>query len=184
MYRSQRNGSLVYRGLHQGVTARYWRGFFALPALLLFTLAPLSAVQAEQLYVQSQQAALLAEPRADAPVISRLSQGAALEVLESAPAWYKVRQAEQEGWVFRYFLAAHPPLNKVAPALTKSVDKEHARRRASAVVTAGATRGLTPQDRQRAHEMGIANYSSLARMKENAVDAEQVQRFVQAGIPQ
>lgn len=154
-------------------------------ALACILLLPGVLAAAEQpLYVQSQQAAMLAEARADAAVIAQLARGDAVQLLDSNPSWHKVRKGEQEGWVFRYFLAAHPPLQQAAPALADDVDRDHARRRASAVVTAGATRGLTQQERERAHQQGVADYNALTRMEDTVVDSAQVQLFIQAGIPQ
>lgn len=143
-----------------------------------------AAVSAQQLYVQSQQAKLLSQPRADAPVVALMKRGDNVQVLESNATWNKVRQGAREGWVFRYFLAEHPPLNQVAPALADEVDKEHTRRRASAVVTAGATRGLSPEERERAHMQGFADYNALTEMDKFAPDATHLQHFLQAGIPQ
>jgi hypothetical protein len=64
------------------------------------------------------------------------------------------------------------------------VNREHTRRRASAVVTAGATRGLTPQERERAHQQGLADYGALSRLEQMVIDTAQVEDFIRAGIPQ
>lgn len=142
------------------------------------------AVAESLLYVQSLQARLLAEPRADAAVVTTLERGAAVRVLESNASWHKVHSPGGEGWLFRYLLTDHPPLAPATLALNEDVDREHARRRASAVITAGATRGLTPQERERAHQQGLADYAALAKVDGLAIDAAQVQDFVQTGIPQ
>jgi hypothetical protein len=147
-------------------------------------LLPVSTVTAEQLYVQSKQAKLMAEPRADATVVITLERGTALQVLDSNASWRHVRSAGSEGWVFRYFLTPHPPLAPQAITLTDDVNREHTRRRASAVVTAGATRGLTPQERERAHQQGLADYGALSRLEQMVIDTAQVEDFIRAGIPQ
>lgn len=166
---------------------RGWKRLaFALTALgcTLLPVHPAAAAEPQRLYVQSQQAKLLAEPRADATAVTQMKQGDSVVVLESNGSWNKVRNGEHEGWVFRYFLADHPPLNQAAPALAGEVDREHTRRRASAVVTAGATRGLTPEERERAHIQGVADYSALAEVDQLVPDAARLQHFLQAGIPQ
>lgn len=156
----------------------------ALASLFIMLLLPHTALALEYLYVQSLQANLMSEPRLNAPAVTSLVRGTRVELLESKAGWHKVQHEEQPGWMFGFFLAAHPPLDRVAPTITEAIDSGQARRRASAVVSAGATRGLTPRERARAHTEGLADYHALQTMETFSVTDAQVLRFVVAGIPE
>lgn len=153
---------------------------FAFVGLLVAT----NTWAAELVYVQSKQAELLAEPRIGAPVVASLQRGTEVKLLDRQNNWYRVERDEAQGWVFRFMLAEHPPPEKSGPALRDDIDHEHVRRRASAVVTAGATRGLTPEERSRAHEEGLADYSALTHLDDMVVSEKEVEAFIAEGIPQ
>lgn len=151
---------------------------------LLVLLLGSSLLMAQPLYVQSLQASMLSEPKTTAAELKQLERGDSVELIESKSGWYHIRHNGEEGWMFRYFLAEHPPLQAVEPAHAESLDTDHVRRRASAVVTAGATRGLSPEERNRAHEMGIADYHALNKMDALVIDEARLNHFVKAGIPE
>ncbi len=111
-------------------------------SLLAMATSPLYA--AETLYIQSRQAALFSAPHFDSNKLLVLPQGAAVMPLEDQPQWVKVQVNEKIGWLSKYLLANHPPLEQPASPLEKSsIDLSgSARIGASTVTTAGAARGL------------------------------------------
>ncbi|MFU8838595.1 MAG: SH3 domain-containing protein [Thiohalomonadaceae bacterium] len=151
-------------------------------AFFLFLLSPMAWAQI--LYVQSLEAKLLSEPKVNATELAKLERGTRVELIADNASWYQVRHENSEGWIFRYFVAEHPPLESAGPALSDELDREHVRRRASAVATAGATRGLGPEERNRAHEMGIADYHALNKMDALIIDGARLNHFVKTGIPE
>jgi|GEM_PF-1569707 len=162
---------------------QHYRGGLAILGLLALLVGG-GAQASEMAYIQSKQAELLAEPRVGAPVVVSLQRGTEVVLLDTEGNWSRVERDDAQGWVFRFMLADHPPLEKSGPALVDEIDREHVRRRASAVVTAGATRGLTPEERSRAHEAGLADYDALTRLDELVVSEREVESFITAGIPQ
>lgn len=105
------------------------------------------AVVAEPLYVQSDQAAVFAEPGFDNDTVGRLNRGAEVETLESRGDWHHVRVESLTGWMPALLLRAEPPA-RASGNLDAAADLDSgARRRASAVTTAGAVRGVDEDER-------------------------------------
>ncbi len=145
---------------------------------LLLMLLPWAGA-AENLYVQSRQAELHESPGLDAPVTAKVPRGTILKMLEARDRWYRVIQAGSEGWVFRYLVAKHPPLKKetVLGGNSPSI-REKARRRASGVAAAGAARGLTATERQRARTRNEADYAALERLDSLKLPEGAVAKFM------
>lgn len=147
---------------------------FSLIAALLVGMS--AAAHAETLYVQSQKAKLLKDPSFKAKVVAHVKKGAPLELIHDKGRWYKVSINGNIGWISKFVLAAHPPVKKVT-VLGEGVKIEHnARRRASAVTTAGAARGLSADERRRASDFG-ADFLALERVENFTVSDEEVYRF-------
>ncbi len=133
---------------------------------------------AETLYVQSASAKLLAQPRFGAPVLGQLARGAAVEKQADEGRWLQVSSGDELGWLTSFVLAPTPPTERASLLGDKSPTiSNNARRRASAVTTAGAARGLTAEDRQRfgTHERG--NRLGLERMEALQLSDNEVQAF-------
>lgn len=107
---------------------------------------PLTALS-QPLYVQSDQAAVFAEPGFDNDTVGRLNRGAEVETLESRGDWHRVRGESLSGWMPALLLRAEPP-TRASSELDAAADLDSgARRRASAVTTAGAVRGVDEDER-------------------------------------
>lgn len=151
-------------------------------SLVFALLAGLSSTAlAETLYVQSLKAKLLAEPAFKARVVASVNKGAALNVLQYKGRWCQVSSGEHSGWVSRFVLADHPPLNKITVLGGEREIEQNARRRASAVTTAGAARGLSAEQRRRGQVQG-ANYPALEKVEAIAISDEEAFRFLQEGL--
>ncbi|MBB5020937.1 SH3 domain-containing protein [Desulfurispira natronophila] len=151
-----------------------WR---IIPALIIVLVLQAPA-WASTLYVQSREAPLLSEPSFGAEQITTLNQGDELTLLESQGSWRQVEFGDHTGWVSRLVVSDTPALGRVGVITGDEEQMEGSvRRRTSAVVTAGAARGLTPEDRARASEAGLSNYSALYDMENIVIDEEEVMSF-------
>lgn len=107
---------------------------------------PLSAF-AQPSYVQSDQAAVFEGPGFDNDTVGRLNRGVEVETLESRADWRRVRTESVTGWMPALLLREEPP-TRASSNLDDAADLESgARRRASAVTTAGAVRGVDEDER-------------------------------------
>ncbi len=129
-------------------------------------------------YVVSKKADLLLEPKFGTAVVITVAQGEKVAILEQQGSWLRVRHADARGWVSRLLVGPNPPMDKVS-ALDKIDDAAtlNVRRRASDVTAAGATRGLTAEDRRRASQEDAADFDALARMEQWRVDDEEIAAF-------
>ncbi len=149
----------------------------ATPLLPLLLALPLG-VGAEALYVQSAKAKLLAQPRFGAAVVGELERGSAIELRAEEGRWVQVGSGETLGWLTRFVIGPTPPIDR-----TSLLDEEsptiapNARRRASAVTTAGAARGLAAEDRQRFGGDERGNRLGLDRMEALSLSEAEVRAF-------
>lgn len=145
---------------------------------LMAVLAMGMAAMASTMYVQSREAPLMQEPSFGAAVLGTFTQGSEVRVLETQGTWHRVQAEKQQGWMSRLALTSNPPLGRVGViGAGEERLEDSVRRRTSAVVTAGAARGLTPEDRARASEMGLSNYHALAQMERLHLEEEEIIRF-------
>jgi hypothetical protein len=144
---------------------------------LLLALA--TPATADSIFVQARQAELRSEPGFDQPVVAELVRGTELTRVGERGRWLRVRTDAAEGWVFRFLVANHAPVEKqtVLGDSGESVG-EGARRRASQVTTAGAARGLTAAERKRLSHAGGADYQALERLEAMAISDAEVRRFL------
>jgi hypothetical protein len=150
--------------------------------ILLIVLMALSAAAwaDDSLYVQSQNSALLAEPRMDAEQLVRAGRGAELEQLERDGSWYKVRFQGTEGWVSYLTVADQPPMERQSVLGGDAPEIDNPRRRPSQVASAAAARGLTPKQRERLNERQGADYQALRRIEGIELRESELARFKQA----
>lgn len=133
-------------------------------------------------YVQSLQAKIMQQPDFSASVIGTAKRGDTLSVTARKGAWYQIQFAEKIGYIAALLVADHPPRNGKRAINADANIGNNARRRASAVATAGATRGLTSDDRKRASQNGVADYSALNFMDKAAVSEIQAEDFLKKGL--
>ncbi|WP_025321781.1 SH3 domain-containing protein [Deferrisoma camini] len=130
-------------------------------------------------YVQSRKVNLWAAPRFGSEVVGRLERGAAVEVLEEGGRWVRVRASEVKGWVPRMVLGPQPPSGRpVEPVEGGGKWVPGARRRASAVVGAGATRGVRGAGaRERLDSAGAPDYRAVEEWERQMAAPEEVEAF-------
>lgn len=138
---------------------------------------------AQTVYVQSLRAKILASPDFKAAVVARVKRGTPLPLQEQTDGWVKVRYADHTGWVPRLLVSDSAPLDEV----TLFKGGEHAisgsvRRRASAVTTGGATRGLAEDERQRPSDRTIQNYAAVKKMESLDIDDGTALSFLKDGV--
>jgi len=148
---------------------------------LLLALVATAAAAEEFRYVLSKKADVLAEPKFGAPVITTAAQGSPLVFIEQRGSWVQVRAGEVRGWVSRLLVGPTPPLARVTALEEIDVAAtSNARRRASEVTAAGATRGLTAENRRRANQEDAADFSALSRIEQWQVNEQEVSTFAEA----
>ncbi len=138
---------------------------------------------AETLYVQSNKAKLLETPQFNAPAVGELQKGNEVNVLQQQKRWVEVEYQGNSGWLSRFLLSDHPPLKKVTVLGDGETLKleENARRRASAVTTAGAARGLSADDRKRSNSGDKSDYFALEKVENYKVEDKAVTEFIEQG---
>lgn len=151
--------------------------------LLFFLLA--GAVQAEELvYVRGLKADIYAEPSFAAPQVATFAKGAEMVKLEERPRWYRVRYREVTGWVAKLLISTQPPAARIGAIRADTEIGAGARRRASAVATAGAARGLAADDRRRLSADNTTDYNALSYMEGIDPSEEEVVEFLRKGLKQ
>lgn len=113
--------------------SRMSAGLRGLAAATLFVAA---GAFAQQVTI-SRDSTLHAEPKADAPAVAQLKQGASAEVVGRQGAWVNVKTASGSGWMFA-FNVTYPATAGAAPAASGS-------RRPPTSATIGI-RGLEKED--------------------------------------
>ena len=150
-----------------------------IPLLLLSSIPPLAA---ESGYVQSAKGKIMAEPNFRAEVLTTLGKGAEVEIIETQKRWLRVQHEATTGWLSSFLVKKQPPIEKVS-VLTgdDSEMKGQVRRRASAAQAAGATRGLTADDRRRTEAQSRVNYQSLGKIERIKISPEEIANFAAGG---
>lgn len=147
--------------------------------------ASCAAFAEETVYVQSFATKLFAAPEFGATVVADAKRGDALIVIETRERWSRVKLGTRSGWVPTLAVSRHVPMRNDT-LLQEAGDTlpANARRRASGATTAGAARGLTYEDRQRADKAGVADYAAMERMERLSVTEEEAVAFVASGLKQ
>lgn len=115
--------------------------------LLVIAVSWPAGILAQPLYVQSDQAAVFDGPGFDSETLGRLPRGAEVQALESREDWHRVEAESVSGWMPALLLREEPPTRSDS-SLEAAADLDAgARRRASAVTTAGAIRGVDEDER-------------------------------------
>lgn len=151
---------------------------------LLLLLLPTAVLADGTLFVQSAKAKVMASPAFSGDVVATLGKGTQVSVLETDGRWVKVQAAGNSGWISRFLLSDEAPLDRIT-VLEGEANQEiesNARRRASTVTTAGATRSLTAGDRARASKAGITDYQALHQMETLQLEETAVMNFLSNGL--
>ncbi|MDQ2070054.1 hypothetical protein [Natronospira bacteriovora] len=146
-----------------------WGSFWCGPAM--------AADEAERVvFVQSQNAALMAQPAFGGEPLERLARGMEVEVLEAGDSWHRIRVGELEGWMPALILRDTPP-NRRESHLDRAAEMDaSARRRASAVTTAGAIRGV--EEDERLLDDPNLDVEALRRLEALAVSGDEALEFL------
>lgn len=152
--------------------------------LLSLLLMLTGLAQAEEfVYIRSLKADLYAEPVFSAEKLGSLPRGTKVIKLQEQGSWYFLQDSGVTGWVSRLLVSTALPLNRARAIKVDSEIGNNARRRASAVATAGAARGLTADDRRRKSQDNSTDYSALEAMEEKLVFSEaEVIDFLDQGL--
>ncbi len=126
--------------------------------------------------MQSTKAKLLATPAFNGTTVTLLEKGAELQFIEEQKRWVKVAFDDHEGWVSVLFVKSTPPLDKLKVISSEAVTLEgDARKRASAVATAGASRGLT--DGEDGTDQLQSDYDELELMESVTLSPSDLDEF-------
>ena len=156
-------------------------------AFALFLIAAVFAsasALAATVYVKSAKAKIMKSPRFDAPLVSEVERGQALSLVEKGDRWIKVKHADKEGWVSELLVSEEPPKGRQSVLETGEDDLAgKARRRASAIATAGASRGLRAEGMK---DMGEGDqkgdWAALAKVDSFLVDPDIARKFIADGM--
>ena len=144
----------------------------------LFFAAMAAGVQAEQAFVHSAKAALFAEKSFASTTLLVLNKGEAVTVLARDTRWLEVEAQGQRGWVSILLVKSAPPSDTVSVIGSDQVELDgNARMRASAVATAGATRGLLEGQESNALEF---DFVELQKIETFAIPAQDIIDFGRA----
>ncbi len=161
------------------------RRIFLTLLILAIASLPLAAFAAEEktAYVKSLVAKIYVEPSFGADLVGTAKRGQPLTVIGSNARWEMVIIDKKEGWVSGLLLSDNPPLGSASVFDKKGYDLSRgARRRASAVATSGASRGLISEERQRLGELGTqSDWVALRKVEESKTDISQAMNFL-AGL--
>lgn len=137
-----------------------------------------SSVAAEEImYIQSTNAKMLREKSFSSALVAEISKGEEVTITSTSGRWVLAAYQKKSGWISALLLSKNPPLNKVSVISDDAELGNNARRRASAIATAGATRGLTSDDRQRANEDGTSNRRAVMHIEQTTISEAELAQF-------
>jgi len=121
------------------------------------------------LYVQSVSTKMMSERSFKSKPITDLKRGDKLESSKSEGGWYKVKSGSFEGWVHRLSVSRNRPMAKIS-LVTQASPKigNKARKRASAITSAAAARGLSDSDRKRTSDRDKPEFGKLKNLEDSA----------------
>jgi hypothetical protein len=134
--------------------------------LIALLVLPLTVFAADSVYIQSVKAKIMNEPNFKSGEVGVANKGDKLTVTEKGDGWIKVSSASLSGWVNKLCVSDSPPMDKIALVTAESANlEEKSRKRASAMTSAAAARGLSDEDRKRLTEAGKADYRALIELE-------------------
>lgn len=145
-------------------------------ACLLLT----SATQAaDTFFVQGLTLSLRDEPSPTAKEIAQLKRGQTLQLQEAKGLWYKVNSGKDSGWAPSIMLSKQQVSAPESILKGKEDINQGARKRSSAIATAGATRGLLDMNLDLIQSIGKTNTNALKKMMSFQVKPEEAETFLQ-----
>jgi len=151
---------------------------------MLATVLVAASAWAEDYYVQSVKAKVMAQTSFKAPVLGEVGKGYKFSSLGRQGSWIKVTLNGKTGYVASLLVSPHPPLDKPAVIRAHEGDiSQGVRRRASTYTSAAAARGLTSEDRKRASAEEEIDYKALEKMEAFTVSSDEVTKFMEGGRP-
>ncbi len=157
------------------------RSFWLIKISLILTVSlPLIAMADSgdegQWYVQTDRAAVFEDPSFGGDPVARLAQGLSVESLEEVDGWHRIRVEDVSGWMPGMVLREDPPTRRQSRIDDAAELDSSARRRASAVTTAGAIRGV--EEDERLLEDPNLDIEALRRMEELGASPEEAMQFM------
>lgn len=149
-------------------------------ALAVLALSPPASALAASVYVKSMKAKVLASPKFDSAKVAEVDRGQELGLVGKTDRWMKVKVAGKEGWIPELLVSVEPSKTGASVLGSGSEDiSGKARRRASAIATAGASRGLTAEGLKEMQAADPkADYAALARVQAQTVDRAEARDYL------
>lgn len=155
--------------------------YILLTAALLMVAGSVSADD-KYLYILSARAKLLSEPSFKSESLDNISKGQKVETISKTNNWFQVKYRNQVGWLSRLSVSPHPPMKRVSLlAKADSSMVNQSRKRASAVSTTAAVRGLRGDGRSRVSDQNATDYDTLAKIESMHIDNRELSQFM-AGL--
>jgi uncharacterized protein YgiM (DUF1202 family) len=147
---------------------------------LVFVLAALAVAAAPKaVYVNSIRAVIMDTPSMKGKPVVTAVRGDKLTVLGEQNRWYNVRKNGKTGWVSTLLVRPEPPSGKASVFSKPGEDlSKGSRRRASAVTSAAAARGLTPEDRARLGFDARVDYADLEKVEALTITKKELSDFL------
>jgi uncharacterized protein YgiM (DUF1202 family) len=145
---------------------------------LIASVALISSVSAETLYVKKSGTKLQAEGSAKSKVVKVLGKGTAVDVKEKAGKFYKVSADGSEGFVFKFKLTSKKPAKAGGGLLdVLGGDPKLAAKESS---SASSIRGLSPMSEDHAKKKGISekDIAAVKQMENFKVSAQEIDQFL------
>ena len=136
-------------------------------------------VHAQTLYINSQQAKVMAEPAFNASLLTTLELGAEITQLQQQGAWFQISTSDgTTGWISRFLARDTAPSERVTVLPSDSnIELRDVRRRTSALTTAAAARGLAGSAEG---GDGLASDPEAVKYMESfELSPDQIQAFIQ-----
>lgn len=149
-------------------------------ALLALALSVPVQALAASVFVKSLKAKVLSAPKFDSELVAEVDRGQELGFLEKAERWVKVDVSGREGWISSLLVSEEPPKTGASVLGQGAEDiSNKARRRASAIATAGASRGLTAEGiKELSAADPKADYAALAKVEAQSIDRAEALKFL------
>ncbi len=141
--------------------------------IIVFTFFFCSQVQASVYFIKSAKVDLLSAAEKGSDVVATLERDTEVKELDVDRTWVKVESDGKAGWVSKIFLSKKKSMGTSQSLLDTDEDlSSSARKRASALTSAGAARGLRAGSDQLYQEDGEENLAALKIMESWKVDDE------------
>lgn len=155
---------------------RHWHVINTVVVTVLSAVSLASAVYAEPFFVHSAKAPLFEASSFSSKTLSVLVKGDEVTLVSRSNRWLEVVDASGvRGWVSVLLVKSTPPGGTVSVIGSDQVELEgNARMRASAVATAGATRGLVEGNESNALSF---DFEELYRVENFIISAQEITQF-------